>query len=109
MQLGLESVDEFHSPMNQIHSEMPYNCKSLYVPQLSRERLSRACKMVPLGQLDLEENGGGGREPEKKGPAPAHPSARILKELSLSRPAETNTQKLRWLTCSLFLLVVCIS
>lgn len=66
MQLGLESVDEFHSPMNQIHSEMPYNCKSLYVPQLSRERLSRACKMVPLGQRDLEENGGGAENQRRK-------------------------------------------
>lgn len=72
MQLGLESVDEFHSPMNQIHSEMPYNCKSLYVPQLSRERLSRACKMVPLGQRDLEENGGGQRTREER-PCPSSP------------------------------------
>lgn len=44
--------------MDQTHSEMLYNCKSLYVSQLSRERLSRACKMVPLGQRDLEENWG---------------------------------------------------
>lgn len=58
MQLGPESVDDFHSPVKQIHSEMLYNCKSLYVPQLSRERLSRACKMVLLGQRDLEENWG---------------------------------------------------
>lgn len=38
---------------------MLYNCKSLYVSQLSRERLSRACKMVPLGQQDRKEKQGG--------------------------------------------------
>lgn len=56
------SEDEFHSPVNEIHSEMLYNCKSLYVSQLSSERLSRACKMVPLGQQDRKEEHGGGAE-----------------------------------------------
>lgn len=56
------SKDEFLSPVNKIHSEMLYNCKSLYVSQLSRERLSRACKMVPFGQQDRKEKGGGREE-----------------------------------------------
>lgn len=44
--------------MSQIHSEMLCNCNSFYVSQFSRERLSRVCMMVPLGQRDLEENWG---------------------------------------------------
>lgn len=90
MQLGPESEDEFHSPVNEIHSEMLYNCKSPYMSQLSHERLSRAYKTVLPGQQDREENGRGVRGRGGKEASlsttgscgPAHPSARILTERS---------------------------
>lgn len=46
-----------------IHSEMRlYNRKSLYASQLSREGLSRVCKMFPLGQPGPGREGRGCKE-----------------------------------------------